>query len=157
MKFFLRLAGALLLLLAGSGTGLAIYMHKKACWQELHTLARLFQYLQGLLSYQSLTGEELLKRAVHYPEFSRLLSGPCTSLEELPLPESLPHELKEEVSSGLKQLAFEPRNNACRTLGRLAELCAEAAAYKKDEAQLAKKLWPRLGLCAGILTAILFC
>ena len=157
MNAALRVAGAILLIVACGGAGLAVSAHQMVCWRQLHTLARLFQYLQGLLSYQALTAKELLQRAAYYPEFAKLFKTECNSLDQLSLPASLSKELHTEILSGLRQLAWEPRQNACSTLERLASLCEEAAALKHEEARAAQNLWPRLGFCAGILAVILLC
>lgn len=155
MSVFLRSIGALLLILTGAGGGFAVYGHKLRDWQQLRTLAGLFGYLQGLLSYQAMAGDELLGWAARYPEFSMLDLDDCRRLADLPLPAALPPVLAQEVRSGLTQLALQPRDNACATLQRLADLCGRAAEEKGKEVQAARTLWPKLGICAGILAAIL--
>lgn len=140
---------------AGGGGGWAVYEHQKNSWQQLHTLSRLFRYLQELLSYQALSGEELLERAGNYPEFVKMGVRSCRVLENLPLPETLPEAAREELQSALRQLSMAPRANACGILERAASLCEEAAGQKRKEAQAAKNLWPQLGFCLGALTAIL--
>lgn len=150
-----RMLGAFLLVLAGTGGGLAVYSHQAACGLQLHTFARLLGYLQGTLSYQALTGEELLQRAALYPEFAKLGLSNCCTLEDLPLPSAVSDSLKMEIRSGLEQLALEPRASACTTLQRLAALTEEEAQRKQNLARQARSLYPRLGACAGVLTAIL--
>lgn len=150
-----RIIGAILLVLTGAGGGFALYSHQAACWRQLHTFSRLLSYLQGTLSYQALTGAELLQRAARYPEFAQLGLGNCRTLEELSLPGALSDSLRLEIRSGLAQLALEPRTNACATLQRLADLTEEEAQNKRENARAACHLYPRLGACAGILTAIL--
>ena len=155
MSLVLRLLGAVLLVAAGAGGGLAVYKRSYARWRQLHTFARLLSYLQGALSYQALTGDELLQRAAYYPEFAQLGLTKCRTLEELPFPGALSESLKQEIRSGLAQLALESRTNACATLQRLADLTEEEAQNRKEIARSARRLYPRLGACAGILTAIL--
>lgn len=155
MSILPRVTGAVLLILAGAGGGFAFCSHQTACWRQLHTFGRLLSYLQGTLSYQALTGAELLQRAAYYPEFAQLGLTKCRALEELPLPGALSESLKQEIHSGLAQLALEPRTNACATLQRLAALTEEEAQNRKEIARSARRLYPRLGACAGILTAIL--
>lgn len=155
MSILPRVTGAVLLILSGAGGGFAFCSHLTACWRQLHTFARLLSYLQGTLSYQALTGAELLQRAAYYPEFARLGLTTCRTLEELPLPGALSESLKQEIRSSLAQLALEPRANACATLQRLASLTEEEAQSSREIARSARRLYPRLGACAGILTAIL--
>lgn len=155
MKEALRLMGALLLILAGAGGGMAVYRHKYSCWRQLHTFSRFLQYLEETLTYQALTGTQLLRRAERYPEFAQIGLTRCRELTDVPLPASMPVPLRQELQSSLEQLAFEPRESACSTLQRMALLCESAAAEKQSEAIAARKLWPRLGACFGFFAAIL--
>ncbi len=155
MSEMIRVLGGLLLVAAGTGGGIAVYSRKYHQWRQLHTFARLLAYLRELLAYQPLNGGELLARAARYPAFARLGVGECGTLAALPLPGSLPPGTRQELQQGLEQLAFEPRSNACATLKRLETLCEDAAVSKREESQAARRLWPRLGACAGMLAAIL--
>lgn len=155
MRDLLRFLGGILLVAAGAGSGFAVWRHRYTVWRQMHTLARLFDYLQGLLGYQALSGEELLRRAAIYPEFSQMgIEDGCT-LEDLPLPAALSPALRQEIAQGLAQVALEPRAGACATLQRLHTLCEAAAAKQQEQVELARRLWPRLGVCCGILLVIL--
>ena len=103
MSILPRVTGAVLLILAGAGGGFSFCSHQTACWRQLHTFARLLSYLQGALSYQALTGDELLQRAAYYPEFAQLGLTKCRTLEELPFPGALSESLKQEIRSGLQE------------------------------------------------------
>lgn len=155
LNFLLRCLGTGLLVAAGGAGGMAACAHKKSAWQEVYAVSRLFSYMQQLLAYQALTGEELLQRAKSYPQFTRLGMQSCTRLETLPLPDTIVPSLREEIRSDLHQLSMAPRETACRTLQHLATVCEEVAMQKEKEAQMAEKLWPRLGICLGALAAIL--
>ncbi len=155
MSLVLHVLGTVFLMAAGGGGGWAVYKHQMNGWQQLHTLSRLFRYLQELLSYQALSGEELLEQAGRYPEFAQMGIRSCRMLENLPLPATIPKAAREELRSSLRQLSMSPRVNACGILERAASLCEESAGQKRKEAQAAKNLWPRLGCCLGALTAIL--
>ena len=155
MSLFLHIVGTALLIAAGGGGGWAVCTYQKNTRQQLHTLSRLFRYMQELLSYQALSGEELLKRAGDYPEFAQIGVRSCCVLEKLPLPETLQGTVREEIQSSLRQLSMAPRTNACAILERAASLCGESAEQKHRELLEAKKLWPRLGGCLGALAAIL--
>lgn len=155
MKEVLRLVGALLLILAGAGSGMAVYTHKYSCWRQLYTFSRFLRYLEETLTYQAVTGTQLLRRAERYPEFAQIGLARCRELTDVPLPASMPEPLRQEVRSNLEQLAFESRTSACSTLQRMARLCEDAAAEKQSEASAARKLWPRLGACLGVFAAIL--
>lgn len=155
MSLLLRLLGGCLVLLAGYGAGYGVLLHHRARWGQLHTFGRLLGYWRGLLQYQALTGPELLCRARNYPEFAGLGLAGCTGLAGLPLPAALPPPQQAELRDGLCQMALQPRLEACATLERLAALCEEGARQARREADAARTLWPRLGLCAGVLIVIL--
>lgn len=155
LNVLLRLLGTCLLVTAGTGAGIFACQRKRKEARQLYIWYRLFFYFRQLLSYQSLTGEEMLMYAKEYPEFEGLQLENCGSLEELPLPEALAASCCKEIHSALLQLAMAPRTVACQTLAHIAQLFHEAAAKKDKEVQAVGKLWPRLGFCAGILAAIL--
>lgn len=155
MGIGVKIAGSILLVLACSGAGFSAYICRLRSGKRLNTLAHLFSYWEGLLSYQALAGEELIRRAERYEEFSELKLGRYSRLEELPLGDMKSRELQTEILSGLKQMAGEPRALACTTLHRMAVLCETAAEQRRQEAVRVKSLWPRLGGCAGALIAIL--
>lgn len=155
LNFLLRCLGTGFLVAAGGAGGTAACAHKRSVQREIYTVSRLFSYMQQLLAYQALTGEELLQHAKSYPQFIQLGVQSCTRLETLPLPDALVPSLRSEIRSDLHQLSMAPRETACRTLQHMATLCKEAAMQKEKETQMAEKLWPRLGLCLGALTAIL--
>lgn len=155
MEITVKIAGTALLLLTCGGAGFAVYTHQLYRWQRLHTMARLFEYWQGLLSYQALAGEELLRRAETYDEFRSLQLGQYRVLEELSLDDMQPKTLRLEIQSGLQEMASAPRTLACRTLHRMAELCESEARVRRQEAGRIKSLGPRLGVCLGALIAIL--
>lgn len=155
LKVSLHFLGTILLMAAGGGGGIAVCAKKKAERQEIYRLSRLFAYMEQLLSYQALTGEELLQHAKVYPQFLQLGIQSCTRLDRLPLPQTLSTSLREEIQSDLRKLSMAPRETACKTLRHMAALCREAAQQRGKDVQVAEKLWPRLGLCLGALTAIL--
>lgn len=150
-----RLLGTGILIAVGTSGGVQACREKKRAQRELYTWYRLFSYLQQMLGYHALTGDEMLACAKDYPEFLALGLENCSMLEQLPLPEMLAAARRREVYSALCQLAIQPRAVACQTLQYVAELFRDAAAEKGDEVQTAEKLWPKLGFCAGALTAIL--
>lgn len=155
MSLVVRLVGMGMLMVAGTGAGLCLCLHKRQEWWQAHTFARLLSYMGHLLGYQRLTGSEMLRRAARYPDFRKLGVEGCNDLAGLLAPECLPEALRQEVQQGLLHLGEEPRAEAGVTLERLASLCEEAAQRNKKEADEASRLWPRLGACVGVLAAIL--
>ena len=155
MTLFLRLLGTLLLLLAGMGGGFAAAARAENSRRQLHSFARLLTYLAELLDAQALTGPELLRRAAQDPAFAVFCPAPVESLSALTPPACMPDALRQEVQSSLSAAEEAPRLTACAALRRLAALCEAEADELAARAHDARRLWPRLGGCLGVLAAIL--
>ena len=67
----------------------------------------------------------------------------------------LPEALRCEALQTLRSAEESPRLTACAALHRLAALCEEEACSRAEQYRAARLLWPRLGACLGVLTAIL--
>ena len=134
MTVFLRTAGALLLILAGAGGGFAAAARIGTQQRQCHAFARLLAYLAELLEAQGLAGPELLA---------------------LRPPDCLPDALCREIAETLAAAEESPRLTACAALRRLAALCEAEADELAARAHDARRLWPRLGGCLGVLAAIL--
>ena len=152
----LRLAGLLLLCGVGAGIGVSAAGRRAVRWQQVHTFSRLLGYLAQTLQCMPLPAGELLARADAYPEFSALGLADCRALSALPLPAVLTGARRTELQSRLAAAEETDRANACRNLRQAAELCESWAAEQRPALQQAQRLWPRLGLCAGLLVGILW-
>lgn len=155
MTLALRLAGALLLILTGAGGGLAATAHADAQRQQCHAFARLLAYLAALLDAQALAAPELLARAARCAEFAAFCPADAAALSSLCPPSCLSESLRRELAETLTNAEEAPRLQACAALRRLAALCEDEAAARAASACAARRLWPKLGGCLGILTAIL--
>lgn len=151
----LQLAGALLLVLTGWGAGTSAAQRAEGERRQLHTFVRLLERLRDDLACRALPGEELLAAAALYPEFGAVPLAGCRSLAELPLPEALDDARRTELRAGLETICLVPREQAAAELERLIRLCREAEQEKKTAAGTARALYPRLGVCLGIVAAIL--
>ena len=155
MTLFLRLAGALLLGCAGAGIGLSAAARRADCLREIHTFARLLNYLAALLEAQALTGQELLHRAARSPDFAAFCPPGAQALVELCPPAALSAALREEMIAELTAAAESPRPHACAALRRLATLCEADCRQREEACRTARRLWPKFGGCLGLLAAIL--
>ena len=151
----LRLVGALLLIAAGTGGGLAVTARAEDNRRQLHSFARLLTYLAELLDAQALTGPERLRRAAQDPAFTAFCPTPGESLSALTPPAGTPDALRQEVQSALAAAEESPRLAACAALRRLSARCEAQAAEAEAHCRDARRLWPRLGACLGALAAIL--
>lgn len=149
-----RLVGTLLLACAGAGLGVCGAMRRQKTEQQTRLFARLWTYLEELLTCRALTGPMLLRAAAENPAFAALALPQDGTLTALPLP-GLPKALAGELHTSLAALSGSDRAAACAELHRMAELCRREADCQADRAARAMALWPRLGGCVGLLLAIL--
>lgn len=152
----LRLVSTLLLCAAGGGLGLAAAQKQERRWRQVHTFARLLSYMGQTLRYLPLPADELLARAAAYPEFAAIGLADCTALAALPPPAALPAPKRDEVQSLLCAAGESDRTGACEMLTAAAALCEESAAEKAPTLRQAYSLWPKLGVCGGLLAAVLW-
>ena len=152
----LRLVSTLLLCAAGGGLGLAAAQKQERRWRQVHTFARLLSYMGQTLRYLPLPAAELLERAAAYPEFAALGAAACTQLGNLAPPAALPAPKRDEVQSLLCAAGESDRTGACEMLTAAAALCEESAAEKAPTLRQVRSLWPKLGVCGGLLAAVLW-
>ena len=100
-------------------------------------------------------GPELLARAARCPAFSACCPAGTAALSALRPPDCLPDALCREIAETLAAAEESPRLTACAALRRLAALCEAEADELAARAHDARRLWPRLGGCLGVLAAIL--
>ena len=89
------------------------------------------------------------------PGVCRLLPAECCILWELRLPPPLAKTCGAELHAGLHTIALCSRQQAPQTMRTLAALCHRTAQGQYAAAQQAAVLAPKLGLCGGLLAAIL--
>ena len=96
-----------------------------------------------------------MHRAARCPEFADFCPAGAAALADLQLPSCLPEALRCEALQTLRSAEESPRLTACAALHRLAALCEGEACSRAEQYRAARLLWPRLGACLGVLTAIL--
>lgn len=152
----LRTAGMALLALTGFCGGWLAYCRKNRCWQQTRTFARLLEYLQESVRYHSIPCEDLLLLAAAKPEFAALDLSGCHDFAQLNVPPALRNSCGPELCEGLASLATAPHESVCTALSHMALLCRQAAQKSGEEAVQARRLYPRLGACLGVMAAIVF-
>ena len=101
---------------------------------------RLLTYLADQLAFCALPSAELLAAAAEHPAFAAYCPPNAASFAELRLPHTI---------------ALCSRQQAPQTMRTLAALCHRTAQGQYAAAQQAAVLAPKLGLCGGLLAAIL--
>ena len=77
-------------------------------------------------------------------------------MSDLAPPAALPAPKRDEVQSLLRAAGESDRAGACEMLAAAAALCEDAAAERLPALRQARCLWPKLGVCAGLLAAVLW-
>ena len=144
MMLYCRLLGAVLLVCTGFAAGQAYCQRLWAQWRAVCGFERLLTYLADQLAFCALPSAELLAAAAEHPAFA-----------ELRLPPPLAKTCGAELHAGLHTIALCSRQQAPQTMRTLAALCHRTAKGQYAAAQQAAVLAPKLGLCGGLLAAIL--
>lgn len=152
----MRVVGMSLLVLAGSGVGFSLYWQKREIWRRASCFVHLLEYLLLGIQYQAMPCEELLQQAALQAEFGVLNLSDCRTFDQIAIPAGLPEGTREELARGLTRLSEVPREAACRTLEQLLALCRSCEQNAREAAFRARALYPKLGLCIGLLAAIFF-
>lgn len=152
---FFKMAGALLLTLCGVGGGMAAAARSQEHWHQVRRFAALLEYLRQAVLYRAMPAADVLAMAALRSDFADFDLERCGSFSQIPLPPVLQRCVGAEIQDGLRELEYAPSESACRTLQHLSSLCREIESDVGAEAALARKLYPRLGGCVGMLAAIL--
>jgi hypothetical protein len=155
-SILLRIFGVCALVAAGYLGGVGIASAEQKRWETMHCFARLLAYLLNGIRYRLVPGEDLLCAAKQYPEFALLHLSDCRQIGQIPPPVEFDDTLQKEIQEGLSLLAGLPREEACRELQSLMTLCKNAEDEKRTQVLASKRLYPRLGVCVGLLAAIFF-
>ena len=102
-----------------------------------------------------MAGGVRLAAAAEHPAFAAYCPPNAASFAELRLPPPLAKTCGAELHAGLHTIALCSRQQAPQTMRTLAALCHRTAQGQYAAAQQAAVLAPKLGLCGGLLAAIL--
>lgn len=155
MMLYCRLLGAVLLVCTGFAAGQAYCQRLWAQWRAVCGFERLLTYLADQLAFCALPSAELLAAAAEHPAFAAYCPPSAASFAELRLPPPLAKTCGAELHAGLHTIALCSRQQAPQTMRTLAALCHRTAQGQYAAAQQAAVLAPKLGLCGGLLAAIL--
>lgn len=155
MMLYCRLLGAALLVCTGFAAGQVYCQRLWAQWRAVCGFERLLTYLADQLAFCALPSAELLANAAEHPAFAAYCPPSAASFVDLHLPASLAKTCGAELQTGLRAIALCSRQQAPQTMRALAALCRRTAQSQYVAAQRAAALAPKLGLCGGLLAAIL--
>lgn len=151
----LRFWGSLLLTAAAAGMGYGLALRKRAVWEQLHAFCALLEYLRAGIQFRAEPCAPLLAGAAADPRFATLALESCREFSEIRPPPALGQTLCAEVRQALAELTSAPRQRACAILSHLLLQCQAAERAADQAASEAVRLYPRLGLCAGLAAALL--
>lgn len=151
---WLRFLGAVLLAGACTGAGAALALQKRAAWDRVRTFCALLELFHGGIRYQALPCAQLLAQAAADGRFAALGLDTCADFAAVPVPAALGPALAAQAKQTLRELCAAPRLHACALLVRLLEQCRAREREQNAAAGDAMRLYPRLGLCAGLLLVL---
>lgn len=153
----LRWVGAALLVLAGTGAGLAAAAGESEKRRRMYAFRSFLQWLLTEIQYCAAPADLLLELAAQNGAFAQqgAAGHRPEKFADLPVPEAFSPALRGELRDILCQLSSAPRAVGCTALRRAAELCRAEEAEQREKERAAQRLYPRLGACAGILAALL--
>ena len=154
MGGLLRALGACLLVLACGGAGVLLALRQKRQWESVHVFNQLLDYLRTGILYRAQAGEELIEDAAAWPDFAALGLGGCQKLRDIPPPTGFGSALQREIADCLAGVEDAPREAGCAALAQLLTLCRAAEEEQRRALREAVRLYPKLGLCAGLMAAI---
>lgn len=151
----LCLIGGGLLTACGAGCGFVLASMNQSKWRTAHAFIRLLEYTRDTIRYRGCPAEEVLSAAATYPEFARLGLSQCFRFAEVAVPSVFESAVRLELQTSLTALEACGRDSACQTLEGMICLCHPGEEALHADACTAMRLYPRLGGCIGLLTAIL--
>lgn len=151
----LKLVGCCLLVFCGGGIGWLYACRKKSVFLQSEAFVRFLQYIRESIRFRTLPGAVVLAMAACQPDFAPFCNEESTTFSRIRPPEYLRAVLGDELEAGFAVLETSTRQTACDTLDHLTELCRRAAEQTRESAHQSIRLYPRLGVCLGLIIAIL--
>lgn len=150
----LKFVGAFLLACCCGGIGWMAACRKKAIWQQIVAFERFLQYLLDAIRFRHLPGNMVLGMASQHEDFAPFCPGHTAAFSQIRPPAYLQHLFGSELRDGLHTMETAPRQTVCDTLEHLCELCRREEFRMQETAGAAQRLYPRVGVCLGVLIAI---
>lgn len=155
IQLWCRLLGTILLTAVGFAAGRSFSDHLRAQWQASSAFEHLLTYLADQLEFYARPSAELLSAAAFCPEFAVFCPQNAAAFADLQLPKALAQSCGAELHAGLNAVALCSRKQAPQTMRALAAMCRRAADSQYAAVCRAAGLAPKLGLCSGLLAAVL--
>ena len=152
----LHVVGFCIVVLVGGGGGVLLFLREKKQWAQMYAFNRFLAYLESSIRYRAIPGEDLIRTAAAWPELSSLGLDSVSKLRDVAPPQAFGVALRREIVDCLCTIEAVPRESACETLLQVLRLCKAAEEERSHAMQEAGRLYPRLGLCAGLLAALFF-
>lgn len=154
IAFFLKFLGGGLLVICGYGIGWTAAKQKRKAACSIASFERFLQYLTEAIRFRRLPGNAILAMAAQHAEFAVFCPQGTTSFSHIRPPDSLTAQYGAELLDGLHTLETAPQQIACDTLEHLCALCRQAGMQAQEATLHAQQLYPRMGVCFGLLAAI---
>ena len=152
----LKLVGAVLLTLAGSGAGWQRRRSTRLQVLELEQIERLIDTIHCEVQYRALPLDEVYEMVRGSGEFSRLGLERVSGLRELRLPLEIRPERRARLEAFFGELGCAGAEETCRQTEYYLRLCRGYIQAAREEALRAARLELPAGICLGMLAAIVF-
>lgn len=151
----MKLAGCLLLALAGYGAGSWRLGQARRHLAALQQLELLLGRIRDEITFRALPLEDILLLLRTESGFGLLGLDLCSQLHLFCLPNLFKAEEREALQPAFATLGQSTGAQAGRTLAYYQKRCAAFTLKAEKELDKAKQLYRPFGLCAGLLTAFL--
>lgn len=155
MSAALSLAGAVCVAAAGLGTGVSLARRKGRRQAALEQLSCLFAVVKSEILYRAAPLGEVLAQLQSRQDLPLLFLGDCRALGALACPPDLTAEDWQQLQGFFEQLGSACSQEEARRCDYYGRICAGLAAAAKRDYEQARQLYAKLGLCCGLLAALL--
>lgn len=150
----LKFIGGCMLTCCGGGIGWMAACRKKSGWRQIASFERFLQYLLDAIRFRHLPGSLVLGMASQHKDFAPFCPEHTVMFSQIRPPHCLRVLFGSELQDGLHTMETASQQTVCDTLEHLCELCRRAELQAQETAGAAQRLYPRVGVCMGVLIAI---
>lgn len=150
-----KMLGGCLLAVTGYEIGRQrVYVHQLRL-NILQELERMLLLIRDEIYYRATTLEEIRQVLIGIGDFKVLQLENCAELQNLQLPQELTPAQRVGMEQAFRTLGQRTSQESAEQLDYYRSLCLEFIAQEKLQLCSAKQLYRQLGICAGLVLALL--
>ena len=155
MRWMIKLVGACLLVVVGALAGWQKAAKARQKAETIQQLGRLLARIQDEIEYRATPLPELLSRLKSEHAFPLLGLEHCASLRKFPPLPELEKSQWQQLAPFFEQLGQTSGQECIQQSGYYQNLCNAWLATAREEARTANQLYTKLGMCCGMLAALM--